>query len=185
MGVKGRRNINPPGESAFLLDVSAIINDAYNKGYIQDYNVDIEAIVKASEDLILEKDFDMESSMSGSLTKDRVSNKWVIKVNAKHHIKRQRFTIAHEFAHYTLHKDSKGSFVDEEIYFRKSSDSAIEYSADKFAAELLMPEDLFRKAIIEKGITKVKELSEIFNVSPFAIEIRAKSLNYKTKSNER
>lgn len=183
MGVKGRRKRDFKDEPTLLKDVQSIIDNAIDKGYIGGYEVDIEKIVK-SEGIILEKDFEMESSKSGSLSMDKELGKWVIRVNGKHHIKRQRFTIAHEFAHYCLHKDEQGSFVDEEIYFRKDHESSIEYNADLFASEILMPRSLFVKAIKEDKIKKIKELSDKFNVSTMAITIRAENLGFKTKSHE-
>lgn len=182
MGVKGNRQINLEDEPSLLGDVTSIINSAKASGFINDYEVDIEEIVKG-KGIILKKDKDMPPSMSGSLSKK--NGKWIIKVNANHHPKRQRFTIAHEFAHFCLHADERASFVDEEIYFRKSNDSAIEFNADSFASEILMPEYLFIKAIREDGIKKVKELADHFNVSKMAIELRAKKLNFITKSNEK
>lgn len=183
MGIRGRRNSNAPGEPSALLDVKQIVEEARKKGLIDGYMVDIVSIVKNTPDIVLEMDNNMESSLSGILAKDKEKEIWRIKINAKHHIKRQRFTLAHEYAHYMLHRDSKGTFVDEVIYFRKASDSAIEYNADKFAAELLMPEDDFRRAV-DSGHKSVQELSDLFNVSSIAVEIRAKSLNFKTRSNE-
>ena len=185
MGVKGRRKILLKDEPTSLKDVESVLNMAREQGFINHYEVDIEEIVKSHDELILEKDPNMEASMSGSLSKNKISNKWVIKINAKHHIKRQRFTMAHEFAHYILHKDDQGKFVDEEIYFRKDHDSPIEYNADLFAAKLLMPEDLFRQAINEDGVKKISELSELFNISKAAIAIRAEKLGFKTTAHEK
>ena len=184
MGVRGRRKRDLSDEPTLLKDVQSIIDNAIEKGYVKDYEVNIEKVVE-NEGIILEKDYEMESSKSGSLSMDKEQGKWVIRVNGKHHIKRQRFTIAHEFAHYCLHKDEKGSFVDEEIYFRKDHESSIEYNADVFASEILMPKSLFERAIRVDGIKSIKELSERFNVSTMAITIRAEKLGFKTKSHEK
>jgi Zn-dependent peptidase ImmA (M78 family) len=165
-------------------DVESILELAKEKGFIDNYEIDIEKIV-TENGLILERDNSLESSLSGSLSKDKKRDKWIIKVNGNHHIKRQRFTIAHEFAHYILHKDEQGTFVDEEIYFRKDHASAIEYNADNFASELLIPEVLFKEAVINRGIKKIKDLSDLFNVSSAAINMRAEKLGFKTKSNEK
>jgi len=59
--------------------------------------------------------------------------------------KRQRFTLAHEIGHIVLHdQKSKEEIVD----YRKdilNPQGTKEREANKFAAELLMPEDEFRK----------------------------------------
>ena len=167
-----------------MQDVESIIEKAKKNGFITGYEINIEEIVKG-EGINLVKDHDMESSRSGILKMDKNSGKWVIIVNGKHHIKRQRFTIAHEFAHYCLHKDEQGTFVDEEIYFRKDHENSIEYNADSFASELLMPKYLFEKAVKVDGIKKIKELSEKFNVSTMAVIIRAEKLDFKTKTHEK
>lgn len=182
MGVKGRRNIKVIDEPSLIGDVDSIINSAIDKGFINGYEVDIEKIV-AEKGILLKKDKDMPASMSGSLSK--TNDKWVIKVNANHHPKRQRFTIAHEFAHFCLHADDRVSFVDEEIYFRKSNDNSIEFNADRFASELLMPKELFIKAVKVDGIKKIKDLADCFNVSKMAIELRAEKLEFITKSDEK
>ena len=183
MGVKGHRKKHLNDEPTILNDVNSIIEDAKKKGLVKDYEVNIEEIVK-NNGIILMKDPEMDASMSGILSKDKKKNQWVITVNAKHHIRRQRYTIAHEFAHYCLHKDERGSFVDETIYFRKANDTPIEFKADEFAAELLMPTELFKKAIDIDKIKKITDLADRFNVSRIAIEKRAKNLNYKFKSHE-
>ncbi len=184
MGVKGRRRRDFQDEPTLLNDIDSIIDEAKEKGFIIDYEVDIERIVE-NQGIKLVRDYDMESSMSGMLTKDKTLDLWVITVNGKHHIKRQRFTIAHEFAHFCLHKDEKGSFVDEEIYFRKDHESSIEFNADRFASEILMPKNLFIKAVTKDNIKKIKELSDRFNVSTMAITLRAEKLDFKTKSHEK
>ncbi len=184
MGVKGkRRKRNFDDEPALLKDVQSILKEAENRGFIEGYEVDIAKIIQSSN-IELVVDRDMDSSMSGSLHMDKLKNKWIIRVNGNHSPKRQRFTMAHEYAHFCLHKDDRGTFVDETIYFRKSNESSIEYNADLFASELLMPEDKFRK-LVEEGEKSLRKLSDLFNVSISAATIRAEFLGFKTKSNEK
>jgi Zn-dependent peptidase ImmA (M78 family) len=178
MGVKGIRKRNI-GEPTLIKDVKDVIDKASNDGFINGYCVDIESIIRNEKNLELVRDNNMESSISGSLSMDNQLRKWVIKVNSKHHIKRQRYTMAHEYAHYKLHKDDLGKFVDEEIYFRNRNKNAIEYNADRFASELLMPEKLFIEAVKIKNIREVEKLADMFQVSSIAIEIRAKTIKEK------
>ena len=183
MGVKGRRNRSFVDEPSVLRNVEDIIELAKKNGHIEGYQVDIEKIINNHKDLVLRKDDKLKSTVSGYLKFKE--GKWELGVNSNHHVKRQRFTMAHEFAHFVLHRDERGTFEDEEIYFRKGNDSSIEFKADEFAAALLMPESLFKKAIIEDGIKKITELAELFNVSTLAIKHRAQSLNFKTSPNEK
>jgi Zn-dependent peptidase ImmA (M78 family) len=71
----------------------------------------------------------------------------IIGVNSLHHAYRQRFTIAHEIAHLTLHRDRLAASVHVDKTFRilhRDEKSAmgtdgIEIAANQFAASLLVP----------------------------------------------
>lgn len=104
----------------------------------------------------------------------------VIGVNCEHHPHRQRFTVAHELGHYflhgaeTIHYDVGG----EPLYFRSDSIyNADEREANRFAAELLMPEHLVSRCI-EAGTCTVETLAEIFDVSEDAMRYRLVNLGY-------
>src|SRR5579859_3247614 len=47
----------------------------------------------------------------------------VIGVNANHHPNRQRFTIAHEFGHYMLHRNTSSLFIDTALVFFRDEKS--------------------------------------------------------------
>jgi Zn-dependent peptidase ImmA (M78 family) len=88
---------------------------------------------------------------------------------------RQNFSVAHEIGHYILHKKN---FVDEPEQFwrdeaEKKSDEELE--ANFFAAELLMPEEIFRVRWQEAN-KQPEELSREFAVSVSAILFRARDL---------
>jgi len=177
MGVKGRRIRRNIEEPTLLGNINDIIHKAKSKGFVNKYTVDIEAIVKSHGlEIKLEE---LPSSVSGYLKK--LDDKWVIGVNINHHIKRQRFTIAHEFAHYILHRQEGGYFEDT-IFFRHENDSSLEYKANEFASELLMPDELLNTAL-EKGTKKIVDLAESFVVSVQAIKFRARDLGYSIKTN--
>jgi len=120
----------------------------------------------------------MKDDISGYL--EYQNGAWIVGVNAQHHVNRQRFTIAHEIAHYILHRDPKKEFVDETFARRSSGGDKVEREADEFAAELLMPEQDIRKAI-EQGRTSFQELATLFRVSALAIRFRVKALGYAVK----
>jgi Zn-dependent peptidase ImmA (M78 family) len=102
------------------------------------------------------------------------SNKWIIYINNKYPKTRQRFTIAHEIAHYCLHRYKKTSFEDV-VFFRGIAVSSEEYATNKFAGEILMPESIFREQI-KNGMTKISNLADYFGVSALALRVRAKYL---------
>lgn len=118
----------------------------------------------------------MSDGISGSLKKDQKTNQWIITVNSLHHPHRQRFTIAHEICHYIKHIPLQDEFHDE-IFFRGNKFSPMEKEANKFAAELLMPEDAFRKCVCLTN--KVEDIARFFQVSSAAVVFRANELGYK------
>jgi Zn-dependent peptidase ImmA (M78 family) len=120
----------------------------------------------------------LDSTISGSLSK--LDNKWIIKVNNCHNPKRQRFTIAHELGHYVFHKEDNDSFTDT-TFFRGMSNDGLEYTANKFASELLMPENSVRKLINIQNIRNIADLADKFDVSAAAMLYRVKQIGYKTK----
>ncbi len=177
MSVKGRRIIKDINEETLLGDIKGILEEAKNKGFIKGYEIDIEAIVKNKGLKIVRED--LPSSISGYLKHDE--NSWLIGVNKNHSLNRQRFTIAHEFAHYCLHR-REGSYFEDTTFFRREKDTSLEYKANEFAAEILMPEELMRDAM-SKGVKKIIELSNRFSISVQAIKFRGMELGYHIKSN--
>lgn len=71
-------------------------------------------------------------------------------VNASDPVQRQRFTAAHELGHFVLHRDAMGGLVsigDTPATILEVEDGTIqqhEREANRFAAELLMPEEVCR-----------------------------------------
>ncbi len=147
-------------------------------------------VISIAKDLGLEiyetKDF--EEWQSGSIKKENGS--YVIYLNSTQSVSRKRFTIAHEIAHFLKHQrylEDKGEIVEgtkqpveKPILNRNSktktvdSQRYLEVEANQLAAEILMPEDEFRK--VWKESNDVEDLSVRFGVSPAAITIRANQL---------
>lgn len=173
-----RKSIATPAQEPKLWGgVDDIVKDLAAKGFINGSVVDIEKIIK-SKGVGIVYDDSLDSSTSGYLRKTNGS--WVIGVNKKHHRKRQRFTLAHEFGHFILHKNEDMVFEDE-VLFRDENLTAIEYAANRFAAELLMPQDLFVGSI-KKGETSLEDLAEKFEVSTLAVKNRVLTLGYNLKN---
>ena len=85
---------------------------------------------------------------------------------------RQRFTAAHELGHFVLHRDMIGDTHKDNYLLRAEGFTSYqETQAHKFAADLLMPNELISEKI-EAGITSVKELAREFGVSETAMSIR-------------
>jgi Zn-dependent peptidase ImmA (M78 family) len=180
MGVKGRRNIETSDEPNLLGNIDEIIKAAKQNGFISSGEVDIKKIIQSNGIEIREEV--LASSVSGYLVKE--NGKWIIGVNKNHHIRRQRFTLAHEFAHYNLHRTDLDYFEDE-IFYRNEVRTSVEYAANAYASQLLMPEDLLKKAILNEGLTTLKDLAELFNVSTLAVKNRVVTMGYKIKDDEK
>ncbi|PAV98586.1 hypothetical protein CJD50_03700 [Hafnia paralvei] len=117
----------------------------------------------------------MEGEESGCLKQSK-DGSWIMTVNSLHHPHRQRFTIAHELAHYVKHTIHTKEFVDK-AFFRDGKINQMESEANRFAAELLMPEDEFKRFVCETS-KKVMDIASYFQVSSMAVRIRAKQLGY-------
>ncbi len=113
------------------------------------------------------------------------TNQFIL-VNLADSAVRRRFTIAHELAHYILHRNGN------KLYAHRDSDvegvikSSIEREANFFAANVLMPEKLIEEKVedVKQGVgdkvpnfVLVKEISDYFAVSESAAEVRLKQLD--------
>ncbi len=102
---------------------------------------------------------------------------YTIKVNSLHHPRRQRFTLAHELAHYCLHRHLRTVFEDK-VLFRGGAMSPEENEANVFAGEILMPTEQFMK-YVDAGNNSIQGLADAFNVSSLAVRVRAKQLGLR------
>lgn len=151
--------------------------------------IDIEALAVRQGAVVSYEPFKEE--LSGILIKE--NDRTVIGVNSSHPTTRQRFTIAHELGHLTL--DHKGElFVDQTVKLQGTvirrdgvSSQAVdrfEIEANRFAAELLMPESLIVAAVRERqekhtdcpSSVLVDDLAREFQVSSQAMEYRLTNL---------
>lgn len=85
--------------------------------------------------------------VEGSLTSNADGSRWAIGYSQAHGSPgRVRFTLAHEFGHFMLHRALQTSFecTERDIYERDASARKLESEADTFASYLLMPLDDFR-----------------------------------------
>lgn len=144
--------------------------------------VPVDRIAESLGAIISFEPFEGKDDLSGILYRDG-KNK-IIGINSAHAQTRQRFSIAHEIGHLTLH--NKELFVDKvvRVNFRDNKSSLAtdreEIEANTFAAELLMPKS-FINAEIDRLIKKrqsfdkddlIDHLARAFHVSPQAMEFR-------------
>lgn len=105
----------------------------------------------------------------------------LIAVDAEHHEHRRRFSVAHEIGHYVLHYQPGQS--ETEQFWCTTGDLEVstggsqrlhlrrEWEANRFAAELLMPERPFR-AIYAAARGNILHTARHFDVSVKAVEVR-------------
>lgn len=136
-------------------------------------------IVKLANDLgIAVYSTSFKNNISGAILKK--DGKYVIYVNEKDNKNRQRFTIAHEIAHFILHKDIidndlNGNLTDIKagVMYRSRLSNVYEKQANRLASEILIPLKLLRDLLI-KNTTNTSELANLFQVSEEGIRIRLK-----------
>ncbi|WP_174076720.1 ImmA/IrrE family metallo-endopeptidase [Agrobacterium tumefaciens] len=113
--------------------------------------------------------------------------KKVIGVNSLHSVTRQRFTIAHELAHFVLHLERLETkvHVDKGVLRRDTLASEgtddVEIEANTFAAEFLMPKSLLVTALAGKNLDleddeAIASFAKKFKVSPMALQYRLQQL---------
>lgn len=111
---------------------------------------------------------------SGKLTKDPVyggSAGYSIIVNEVEPLTRKRFTIAHEIAHFILHRDQLVKGDIEETLYRGGLSDRLEAEANKLAADILMPFALI-ETLIDEGVSSIEALAAKLDVSKTAMGIR-------------
>ncbi|MFG1306018.1 ImmA/IrrE family metallo-endopeptidase [Xanthobacter autotrophicus] len=101
---------------------------------------------------------------------------YTIRVN-RHDVEgRQRFTVAHEIAHYLLHRDKIGTGLTDDALYRSKLTNFMEIEANRFAADLLMPGEAIKQHLSTiSGVPdaeKASILAEHFGVSEPAMKIR-------------
>lgn len=116
-------------------------------------------------------------NVSGQIAK--VDGRYEIKINRHESRQRQRFTLAHELAHYLLHRDvidGMGGKLTDNVLYRSGASEHIEYEANRLAAQIVMPENALQNAFSKYGEhlseSTVELLAEQFGVSKAAMEIR-------------
>lgn len=125
----------------------------------------------------------MDDGASGSIT--RSGDNFTVAVNALESETRQRFTAAHELAHYLMHRDLMGDgnrmhrHVDTlfaggeqsgDVLFKRSH----EVEANRLAAQIVMPKKLVEQKFAETPDAGM--LAAQFGVSKAAMEIRLRTL---------
>jgi Zn-dependent peptidase ImmA (M78 family) len=107
---------------------------------------------------------------------DEAPSGFEIKLNKYESPERQRFTLAHEIAHYLLHRAHIGHGVVDNTLYRSNLTSIKEVEANRLAADLIMPKAQVVQEVDRAGQPLdeqlVEELSGVFRVSKPAMRVR-------------
>ncbi len=158
------------------------------KNGINTFPVEIVRICKENGLQVFEEYLDSE--ISGLIVVD--DKKWdkyktnqFISVNLADSAVRRRFTIAHELAHFVLHRNGSKLYAHRDFSGDGAVKSRMEQEANYFAANVLMPEKLVRENVedIRAGVwgrlpnfVLIKEIADNFVVSESAAEVRLRQL---------
>jgi len=130
--------------------------------------------VRAADDLAPVAGAASTVQLSGVLLPAR----WEIWVRRDEPGPRRRFTVAHEIGHHLLHSDGAAVLCrPADVETAQASERAREREANRFAAELLMPEAMVREAADRDGPDPIA-LAARFGVSDVAMGFRLVTLGY-------
>ena len=152
---------------------------------IEEVPIPIVAIMKSLNFQVVAGELKDEISgiigIDDDLAKNFKSSK-VIAINNKDNVGHQRFTMAHELAHYLFDFDVSNQIVYYNTYNTFEDENEEERRANYFAANLLMPEKKFKKefdnVVIKNNLyVTVEKLSQMFQVSGEAVRRRISELS--------
>jgi Zn-dependent peptidase ImmA (M78 family) len=104
---------------------------------------------------------------------------FVIRINRHEAKHRQRFTLAHELAHYLLHRErieADGEWSENVLLRAPNQPIQIEYEANRLASDLVIPSHLLAQATADytgpMTSEVIEDLARRFGVSTAAMEIK-------------
>lgn len=112
------------------------------------------------------------------------TNQFIV-VNMADSPERRRFTIAHELAHFVLHREENLLYAHRDVNIDSHKTKKVESEANYFATNILMPESLVKERVedirrilwgVAPNFTLVREVADSFLVSESAAEVRLKQL---------
>ncbi|MGB9152552.1 MAG: ImmA/IrrE family metallo-endopeptidase [Alphaproteobacteria bacterium] len=122
---------------------------------------------------------DWPQSIAGSL--ECRKGGYSIKINGNHSESKKRFTLAHQIAHYALHRDLIGRGIVDDANYKSSLSDRMESQANQIATTLLMPGPLICREWAA-GARSITAIAAKFDVRPAAAEIRLKGMGLISNS---
>src|SRR6266853_3593815 len=112
----------------------------------------------------------LDRNISGKLFRDPAnggSSGFSIVVNAPDALNRKRFTVAHELAHFILHRNQIGDSLSDDTFYRSGLSTEQEVEANKMAADIIMPY-LLIDSLQRNGVVSVSDLAQALQISEVA-----------------
>ncbi|MDD7363621.1 MAG: ImmA/IrrE family metallo-endopeptidase [Peptoniphilus sp.] len=154
------------------------------------FEIDVKAIAEIC-DILIEYSCVDSSGFSINNGTNSENIKKEISVNQFEPEYRQRFTIAHELGHIILgHEGISYRFSDKSNY-KNTIDRMNEISANKFAAELIMPENLVKKVLLH-SINELNysihqkfdenDINQLIDISANKMGVSTQAFGYRIKN---
>jgi len=164
----------------FINKIKDKVNELRTQYSLHSVPVDLTDLLEKENIIVIDKDFaeyerKVQKSISGILYIDGDTK--LIFVNERDNLRRKNFTVAHELGHYFLHYD-RGKQDEVFVSFRGDSNPR-ETEANKFAAELLLPDDKARKEYESAMFPTASYLAEKFEVSEQAMSIKLEQMGLR------
>ena len=160
---------------AGLLEAERVIRKHQQRAPVQTVNIAQDLGIKVY------KTMEWADDISAMIRKDPQGgwSGYAIYVNGRHASTRRRFSIAHEIAHFALHRELIGDGITDDGLYRSRLSGPIEVQANRMAADILMPWHLINDAMAQ-GIDSVEALARHFDVSRSTMSIQL-GVPYETK----
>lgn len=142
------------------------------KKYQESFPIKVGQIAKDLN--LVVKSATLRAGVSGEIRK--VGDSYVIRIN-RHDVKeRQRYTLAHEIAHFLLHRDEIGDGIVDTVLYRSRLSDAKEAEANRLAADILMPweklSSYYQKHTNLEKVEKLEKVAADLEVSTTALKYR-------------
>jgi len=116
----------------------------------------------------------LPENISGKIFRDALNggtSGYSIGIKATEGFRRKRFTVAHEIAHFLLHRNKIGDELADDAMYRSGLSTREEAQANQLAADILMPVQLI-KSLQLQGYSDISKLANALEVSEPAMKVR-------------
>lgn len=153
--------------------VNAEILETADKARRSDVSVDLKALAyKLGLDVRIA---DLPPEIAGAIERGTSPSGYAVVVNARDNPRKRQFTLAHEIAHYVLHRDLIRQGVTDDQSYHSPLGEIYELQAKRMAADILMPA-LVVRSYVDRGIKDPEHIGRGLNVSSDAVRLRLKDL---------